>query len=126
MEWFSQKTSIAGIQISNWILVLVAIIVIWIIYSYLALGRQNHERGRRLRWLADSCSAANDVHRLQRFTRYWSLVARASRRIRTYPRHDPWEAMTLGNPHARQQLAMSLRRHFVTFRARPDSLCVRD
>jgi hypothetical protein len=58
---------------------------------YLALGRQNHERGRRLRWLADSCSAANDVHRLQRFTRYWSLVARASRRIRTYPRHDPWE-----------------------------------
>src|SRR4029077_12460650 len=91
---------------------------------YLALGRQNHERGRRLRWLADSCSAANDVHRLQRFTRYWSLGARASRRIRTYPRHAPWEAMTLGNPHARQQLAMSLRRHFVTFRARPDSLCV--
>ncbi len=25
MEWFSQKTSIAGIQISNWILVVVAI-----------------------------------------------------------------------------------------------------
>ena len=23
MEWFSQKTSIAGIQISNWILVLI-------------------------------------------------------------------------------------------------------
>jgi hypothetical protein len=33
MEWFSRKTSIAGIQISNWILVLAAIIVIWIIYS---------------------------------------------------------------------------------------------
>jgi hypothetical protein len=33
MEWFSQKTSIAGIQISNWILVLAAIIVILIIYS---------------------------------------------------------------------------------------------
>jgi len=33
MEWFSQKTSIAGIQISNWILVVVAILVIWIIYS---------------------------------------------------------------------------------------------
>jgi hypothetical protein len=32
MEWFSQKTSIAGIQISNWILVLAAIIVIGIIY----------------------------------------------------------------------------------------------
>jgi hypothetical protein len=36
MEWFSQKTSIAGIQISNWILVLVAIIVIWIIYSLIS------------------------------------------------------------------------------------------
>jgi hypothetical protein len=34
MEWFSQKTSIAGVQISNWILVLVAIIVIYIIYSF--------------------------------------------------------------------------------------------
>jgi hypothetical protein len=36
MEWFSQKTSIAGIQISNWILVLAAIIVIWIIYSFIS------------------------------------------------------------------------------------------
>jgi hypothetical protein len=36
MEWFSQKTSIAGIQISNWILVLVAIIVICIIYSFIS------------------------------------------------------------------------------------------
>jgi hypothetical protein len=36
MEWFSQKTSIAGIQISNWILVLVAIIVIWIIYLFIS------------------------------------------------------------------------------------------
>ena len=36
MEWFSQKTSIAGIQISNWILVLVAIIVIWIFYSFIS------------------------------------------------------------------------------------------
>jgi hypothetical protein len=36
MEWFSQKTSIAGIQISNWILVLVTIIVIWIIYSFIS------------------------------------------------------------------------------------------
>jgi hypothetical protein len=36
MEWFSQKTSIAGVQISNWILVLVAIIVIWIIYSFIS------------------------------------------------------------------------------------------
>jgi hypothetical protein len=35
MEWFSQKTSIAGIQISNWILVVLAIIVIWIIYSFI-------------------------------------------------------------------------------------------
>jgi hypothetical protein len=35
MEWFSQKTSIAGIQISNWILVVVAILIIWIIYSFI-------------------------------------------------------------------------------------------
>jgi len=36
MEWFSRKTSIAGSQISNWILVLVALVVIWIIYSFVA------------------------------------------------------------------------------------------
>jgi hypothetical protein len=36
MEWFSQKTSIAGVQISNWMLVLGAIIVIWIIYSFIS------------------------------------------------------------------------------------------
>ena len=34
MEWFSRKTSIAGIDISNWILVLVALTAIWIIYSF--------------------------------------------------------------------------------------------
>jgi len=33
MEWFSRKTSIAGIQISNWILVLAAVVVIWVIYT---------------------------------------------------------------------------------------------
>jgi hypothetical protein len=32
MEWFTRKTSIAGVQISNWILVLAAVVVIWIIY----------------------------------------------------------------------------------------------
>ena len=32
MEWFTGKTSIAGVQISNWILVLAAVVVIWIIY----------------------------------------------------------------------------------------------
>jgi hypothetical protein len=36
MEWFSRKTSIAGIQISNWILVLAALVVIWIIYRFAA------------------------------------------------------------------------------------------
>lgn len=36
MEWFSRKTSIAGIQVPNWILVVVAVIVIWIIYSFVA------------------------------------------------------------------------------------------
>jgi hypothetical protein len=36
MEWFSKKTSIAGMQISNWMLVLAAVIVIWIIYKFIA------------------------------------------------------------------------------------------
>jgi hypothetical protein len=34
MEWFTRTTSIAGTQIPNWALVLVAIIVIWIIYRF--------------------------------------------------------------------------------------------
>jgi hypothetical protein len=34
MEWFSGKTSIAGTQISNWVLVLAALVAIWIIYSF--------------------------------------------------------------------------------------------
>jgi hypothetical protein len=33
MEWFSQKTSIAGIPISNWALVLGAIIIILLVYG---------------------------------------------------------------------------------------------
>jgi hypothetical protein len=36
MEWFSRKTSIGGIQISNWILVVAAVVVIWIIYRFIA------------------------------------------------------------------------------------------
>jgi len=36
MEWFSRKTSIAGSEISNWILVLVALTAILIIYSFVA------------------------------------------------------------------------------------------
>jgi hypothetical protein len=35
MEWFSQKTSIAGVQVPNWIVILGAIIVILIIFSSL-------------------------------------------------------------------------------------------
>ena len=35
MEWFSRKTSIAGIQLPNWMVVLGAIIVILIIYSFI-------------------------------------------------------------------------------------------
>jgi hypothetical protein len=31
MEWFTQKTSIAGIQVSNWMIVLGAIIVVLLI-----------------------------------------------------------------------------------------------
>jgi len=33
MEWFSQKTSIAGVQIPNWGIVLGAAVVILLIYS---------------------------------------------------------------------------------------------
>jgi hypothetical protein len=33
MEWFSRKTSIAGIQISNWMIALGAVIVILLIYT---------------------------------------------------------------------------------------------
>ncbi len=32
MEWFSRKTSIAGIQITNWWIVLGAVIVVLLIY----------------------------------------------------------------------------------------------
>jgi hypothetical protein len=34
MGWFSGKTSIAGNEISNWVLVLVAVVVIWGIYAF--------------------------------------------------------------------------------------------
>ena len=36
MEWLTRKTSIAGVQISNWIVVLAAVVVIWIIYRLIA------------------------------------------------------------------------------------------
>ena len=36
MEWFSQKTSIAGTQIANWMLVLAAVVVVLIIYQFIA------------------------------------------------------------------------------------------
>ena len=36
MEWFTRKTSIAGVQISNWIVVLAAVVAIWIIYRLIA------------------------------------------------------------------------------------------
>ena len=36
MEWFSRKTSIAGIQVSNWTIVLAAVVVFWIIYRLIA------------------------------------------------------------------------------------------
>jgi hypothetical protein len=35
MEWFSRTTSIAGIEIPNWVLVLGAIVVIWLIYTFI-------------------------------------------------------------------------------------------
>ena len=36
MEWFRRKTSIAGIQVSNWTIALAAVVVIWIIYKLIA------------------------------------------------------------------------------------------
>ena len=36
MNWFRRTASIAGIQVPNWILVIVALVVIWIIYSFVA------------------------------------------------------------------------------------------
>jgi hypothetical protein len=36
MEWFSRTTSIAGTQIPNWVLVLGAVVIIWLIYRYAA------------------------------------------------------------------------------------------
>ena len=34
MEWFSRKTLIMGVQVSNWMIVLGTLIVIWILYEY--------------------------------------------------------------------------------------------
>ena len=34
MEWFKGKTSIAGYQISNWIIVLAAVIVVLLIFRH--------------------------------------------------------------------------------------------
>jgi len=33
MEWFSQRTSIAGVQIPNWMIILGAVIIVLIIYN---------------------------------------------------------------------------------------------
>jgi hypothetical protein len=35
MEWFSRTTSIAGIEIPNWVVVLGAIVIIWFIYTFI-------------------------------------------------------------------------------------------
>ena len=35
MEWFSQKTSIAGTQIPNWVIVLAVVIVLFLIYRFI-------------------------------------------------------------------------------------------
>jgi hypothetical protein len=33
MNWFSQTTSIGGMQVSNWILAIMAAVALWMIYS---------------------------------------------------------------------------------------------
>ena len=35
MEWFNKKTSIAGIELPNWMVVLRAIIVVLVIYAFI-------------------------------------------------------------------------------------------
>jgi hypothetical protein len=35
MEWLKRTTSIAGNEIPNWVIVLGAIIVVWIIYKFM-------------------------------------------------------------------------------------------
>jgi hypothetical protein len=35
MDWFKQKTSIAGVQVSNWMIVLGAIIIVLLIFQNL-------------------------------------------------------------------------------------------
>ena len=35
MEWFSKKTSIAGIELPNWMIVLGAIIVVLVFYAFI-------------------------------------------------------------------------------------------
>jgi hypothetical protein len=35
MEWFKGKTSIAGIQVSNWTIALAAVVIVWIIFRHL-------------------------------------------------------------------------------------------
>jgi len=35
MEWFKGKTSIAGIRVSNWTIVLAAVVIVWLIFRNL-------------------------------------------------------------------------------------------
>jgi hypothetical protein len=42
MEWFSRETSIAGIQIPNWVVVLGAVIAIWLIYTFMQEAQSPH------------------------------------------------------------------------------------
>ena len=35
MEWFTRQTSIAGTSFPNWVLVLAAIIIMWLIYRFI-------------------------------------------------------------------------------------------
>jgi hypothetical protein len=36
MEWFSRKTSVADFEVSNWIIVVVTIVLILIIYGFIS------------------------------------------------------------------------------------------
>ena len=42
MDWLNGKTSIGGIQIPNWMVVLGAVIVIWLIYTFMQEAQVAH------------------------------------------------------------------------------------
>jgi hypothetical protein len=73
MNWFSRTTSIAGMQVSNWILAIVAVVVLWMIYSAFISLKHTHPILRRTRAAGSSGGEAvgqdhNEAKAIGRFT----------------------------------------------------------